>query len=77
MEIIASDRREDREYVEVVYSDYCITSDGKTIISADKIDAFFAEQWKNAIDEIHGPRDLNAAQKAKVIEHVRKRLVLM
>lgn len=77
MEIIASDRREDREYVEVVYSDYCITSDGKTVISADKIDAFFAEQWKNAIDEIHGPRDLNAAQKAKVIEHVRKRLVLM
>ena len=77
MEIIASDRREDREYVEVIYSDYCITSDGKTVISADKIDAFFAEQWKNAIDEIHGPRDLNAAQKAKVIEHVRKRLVLM
>lgn len=77
MEIISADRREDREYVELLYSEYCITSDGKTMISAEKIEAFFVEQWKNAIAEIHGPRDLNAAQKAKVIENIRKRLVLM
>lgn len=77
MEIISEDRRDDREYVEVIFSDFCVSSNGKAVISADSMNIFFDEKWKESITEIHGPRDLNAAQKAKVIEHIHTRLILM
>lgn len=77
MKIIASDRRDDREYVELIYTEYYEISDGNTELSEEKIDDFYEANWKKAIFDIRGPREVMLLQRTKVIDNVRDRLTLM
>lgn len=75
MEIIAADKRAEREFVEVVYEDFCEA--GTKILSEAKIVDFFENNWKRAADIVHGPRELVLSQRNKVIANIEARLALM
>ena len=74
MEIIAENRRSDRDLVLEVYSEFL---DKNGSLSEEKIERFFDENWLIAIEKSRAPKDIKADQKAKVILHARGRLRLM
>ena len=74
MEIIAEDRRNERELVQTVLSSY-LGEDGG--LSDSLIDRFYEENWQWAIEKKRAPKDIFPYQRAKVIDLIRARLNLM
>ena len=74
MEIIAGNRKNDRDLVLEIYSEFL---DKNGSLSEEKIERFFDENWLVAIEKSRAPKDIKADQRAKVILHARGRLRLM
>lgn len=74
MEIIAADKREERELVEAVYQRFCGKESG---LSAQQIDSFYEENWSWASEKIRAPRDVFPVLRQKVIDQIRARLNVM
>lgn len=78
MEIISSNDLGYREVVRLVFEDFCeADSSGELVLSDSRIDKMFEDNWKKAIEEIHGPRMPFVSQKNKVTDNIRERLELM
>lgn len=74
MEIIRDGRREERELVYDIYREF-LDSSGN--LSAQRINAFYEENWQCAIEKIRAPKDIYASQRAKVVEQLQIRLSLI
>lgn len=78
MEAISSNDLGYREVVRLVFEDFCeADSSGELVLSDSRIDKMFEDNWKKAIEEIHGPRTPFVSQKNKVTDNIRERLDLM
>jgi len=78
MRIVSSNAICDRDVVRLMFEDFCEPNNsGELMVSENLIVEMFDENWKKAIEEIHGPRDLIASQKNKVLDNIRERLELM
>lgn len=72
MEIIAQDKRQEREFIQMVFGEYCDTDIGG--ISQSKIEDFLTQNWKKATDGIRAPRELISTPRTKILEGIRDRL---
>ena len=77
MIIIAEDKRDSRDFVEIIIKEFCDDIGGEADLSQEKIEYFFEENWKKAISDIRGPREVLIMPREKVIDNVRARLLLM
>lgn len=78
MEIIAEDRRDERELVRITCDEYCdLDEDGIPVVSQEKINEAFSRNWRKATEGIRAPRELISVPKAKIMDGFYERIEVM
>lgn len=78
MSAVASNDTSVRNVVKDVFAEFCEPDgSGELVLSETRINEMFDENWKKAIEEIHGPRTPILSQKNKILDNIRERLELM